>query len=82
MANSSKITLICIKEKNKLRIRFLNFIDTEGKIFTNVYNNEYNCRFPRNLREEGRMFEIPSSDIKLNAKEGKTPYYIVSKKKI
>ena len=41
------IILECIKDKNKLRIRFNCFVDNEGKIFTNVYNNEYNYAYPK-----------------------------------
>ena len=39
------IILECIKDKNKLRIRFNSFIDSEGKVFTNVYNNMYNVNY-------------------------------------
>ena len=51
------IILECITEKNKLRIRFNSFIDEEGKVFTNVYNNLYNCQFPKNIRENGKFYE-------------------------
>lgn len=50
---SSKITLQCVKEKSKLRIKFHSFTDTEGKVYTNVYNNALNCKFPKDIRKEG-----------------------------
>ena len=34
-------------DKSKLRIRFYSFTNEDGKVFTNVYNNNYNCRFPK-----------------------------------
>ena len=55
--------------------------DSEGKIYTNIYNNSYNCRFPKNIREEGYFYEIFDSDIKLN--KGKTkPFYVVKRDNI
>jgi len=71
-----KITLQCIKEKNKLRIRFYSFTNKDGKEFTNVYNNNYNCRFPRNIRQEGLFYEIGPNDIVLNQSKN-TPFYTI-----
>lgn len=70
-----KITLQCVREKGKLRIRFHSFTNNAGKVFTNVYNNSYNCQFPRSIREEGRFFEINSEDIVLVAGSGRNPFY-------
>ena len=79
--NKNTVILKCIKEKNKLRIRFYSFKDFEGNTYTNVYNNSYNCRFPKNIRKEGYYYEIFDSDIKLN--KGKTkPFYVVKKNNI
>jgi hypothetical protein len=77
----SKVILQCIPEGRKLRVRFHQFIDKDGKTFTNVYNNNYNCRFPKNIRKEGCFYEIPDTDITLNTGRGK-PYYIVKKNNI
>jgi hypothetical protein len=74
------IILECITEKNKLRIRFNSFIDNEGKIFTNVYNNEYNCQFPKNIREDGRFYEVNDNDMIII--ESNTPFYKIKKNNI
>lgn len=73
-----KIILICVKEKNKLRIKFESYTNPEGKVYYNVYNNMYNCRFPRALRAEGRRFEIPKSALTLSVL-GSTPFYNINK---
>ncbi len=80
-ASKSKITLQCVKENGKLRVKFYSFTDDEGKVFTNVYNNAYNCKFPRDLRVEGRFFEIGPNDLDLISRSG-TPFYNVNKKNI
>ena len=74
------IILECITEKNKLRIRFNSFIDNEGKIFTNVYNNQYNCQFPKNIREDGRFYEVNDNDMIIV--ESNTPFYKIKKNNI
>ena len=74
------IILECIKDKNKLRIRFNCFVDNEGKIFTNVYNNEYNCQFPKNIRENGKFYEVNDDDVIIV--ESKTPFYKIKKNNI
>ena len=74
----SKITLQCVKEgRTKLRIRFHSFTDDEGKVFTNVYDDSFNCQFPRDIREEGRFYEIGPEDLNIVASRGKTPFYKV-----
>ena len=60
------IILECVLEKKKLRIKFHSFVDEEGKIFTNVYDNSYNCQFPKDIRSNGRFFSIPNDDMYLN----------------
>ena len=72
----SKITLECVKDKSKLRIRFHSFTDDEGKVYTNVYDNSFNCKFPRSIREEGRFYEIGPEDLSIAAGRGK-PFYNV-----
>ena len=68
--------------KKKLRIRFNCFIDNEGKIFNNVYNNHYNCQFPKNIRENGKFYEINDNDMIIVDIESKTPFYKIKKNNI
>jgi hypothetical protein len=75
------IILQCVKEKSKLRIKFLCYIDNGGKLYRNVYNNEYNCQFPKDIREEGRYYRIEDDDLRI-ASENITPFYRVSKNNI
>lgn len=79
---TSKITLQCVKEGKKLRIKFFSFTDHEGKVFTNVYNNTYNCKFPRDIRSEGRYYEIGPEDLELVSRPGTAPFYNVKKNSI
>ena len=53
--NENQILLKCIKENNKLRIR----------IISNGYFNNANCQFPRALREEGKLYSVPTTSIHL-----------------
>ena len=73
----SKITLQCVKEKSKLRIKFFSFTDTEGKIFTNVYNNDLNCKFPKDIRQDGYFYEIGPDDIVLVSRPNTLAFYQV-----
>lgn len=79
---ASKITLQCVKEGRKLRIKFFSFTNDEGKVFTNVYNNNYNCKFPRDIRSEGTYYEIGPSDLELVSRPGTAPFYNVKKNNI
>ncbi len=74
-----KITLHCVRQGAKLRIRFHSYTNAEGKCYTNVYNNSYNCQFPKNIRNEGCFYEIGREDLVLVAGEGKQPFYRVKK---
>ncbi len=48
----SKITLQCVKEKTKLRIKFFSFTDTEGYyIFTDQDGNNVQLYAPQTIRE-------------------------------
>lgn len=62
------VLLKCFKEKNKLRV----------KIQSSGYLNTANCQFPRDLREEGRVYECPENCISL-AKIGSKFFYRISK---
>jgi len=77
----SKIILQCVKEKSKLRIKFFSFIDNEGKIYTNVYNNELNCKFPKDIRKEGYFYEIKPENLSIINSNGK-PFYNIKNKDI
>ena len=71
------IRLMCIRRGGKLRIRFHSYTDHDGKTWTGVYNNTYNCKFPRNIREEGRFYEIRREDLSLSGGGNMTPFYTV-----
>jgi hypothetical protein len=75
--NMSKIILQCVAEGSKLRIKFYAFINEEGKVYKDAYNPDYNCQFPKDIREEGLFYEIP--DINLTLSNGATPFYRVKK---
>jgi ABC-type oligopeptide transport system substrate-binding subunit len=77
------VTLHCVRERSKLRIRFHSFQNAEGKIYTNVYNNSYNCQFPREIRREGLFYQINSEDLALAAGGGgRQPFYRIRKSNI
>lgn len=71
----SKITLQCIKEKNKLRIKFFSFTDVDGKVYTNVYDNSLNCKFPKDIRTEGYFYEIGPDDLVLVSRPNTKAFY-------
>ncbi len=77
------VILECVKVKDKLRIRFKEYIDVNGKKFTNAYNN-YNCRFPKknNIRQLGRCYKIPEDNINMCHIQGKVPFYVIKDKDI
>jgi Zinc finger, C3HC4 type (RING finger) len=77
---SSCVQLMCVAEGVKLRVRIVSYTDERGKIFYGVYNNKYNCRFPRHLRCEGRLFTVPASNVKLLGGGDKEYYYSISTK--
>ena len=60
----NKVTLHCIKEGSKLRV----------KIISPGYLNTANVQFPRDMRIEGRYFELPASCITLINTRGKYFY--------
>lgn len=74
----SKITLQCVKEKSKLRIKFHSFTDVVGKIYTNVYNNALNCKFPKDIRKEGYFYEIGPNDLSLVSRPGTKAFYQIN----
>lgn len=75
------IILQCVSYERKLRIRFHSYVCENGKCYNNAYCNSYNCRFPKNIRQEGRFYEIPADDLSLSS-SGTAPFYIVKKANI
>ena len=63
--DNNYVTLICVKEKGKLRIKIQSYTDYDKKTYTGVYNNTLNCRFPRNIRVEGAVYRVPRHCVKL-----------------
>lgn len=60
------ITLRCIKEGGKLRV----------KIISPGYSNTANCRFPKNLRVDGAEYLVPECNISLIDTHGRFFYSI------
>jgi hypothetical protein len=76
------VELQCVKEGSKLRIRITAYITDTGVRHENVYNNHFNCRFPRHLRVEGRNYLVRDCNVKLLGGGGVAYYYGISAKDI
>lgn len=63
----------------RLRIRFHSYTDCYGKTYTNVYNNEYNCDFPKDIREEGRYYEVGRDSLTVVQRRYQRPFYRINK---
>ena len=63
------VLLKCVKEGSKLRV----------KIISPGYSNYANCKFPKNIRVDGRKYTVEPSDIKLTATKGKFFYSVNAK---
>lgn len=63
------VRLKCVREKGKLRV----------KIDSDEYIRGANCRFPRDMRADGREFLVPSSDVSLSAGRAGKFFYVVKK---
>lgn len=72
------VIIECVKEKSRLRVRIQSYQDENGKIIENVYNNTYNCQFPKKLRDIGCKYRIPVENVKLQGGNGKQFYYHIS----
>ncbi len=70
-----KIHLVCVKEKNKLRIKFHKFIDDDGKEYFNLYDTTYNCQFPKYMRVEGYFYEVEENSVSLIKRGNNKPFY-------
>ena len=75
------IILKCVSECKKLRIRFHCFINQNNEMYKNVYNNEYNCRFPKEIRKEGAYYKVNDTDISLTCIKG-TYFYTIKGKNV
>lgn len=78
----AKIILTCAEVAGKLRIRFHSFVNDKGETFLNVYDNTYNCQFPRTIRCAGWFYEIDATDMILVVNPGKKPFYTVKQSNI
>lgn len=76
------VELHCVLEHRKVRVRIAAYIDPDGKRFENVYNDAWNCRFPKDIREDGRRFHVPDENVKLQCTKTGTRFYSVSAKNI
>lgn len=63
------VELYCIKVGSKLRVR----VNTIG------YLRNANCQFPRDLRLDGRRYEVLENDIHLISTKGKYFYSVKNK---
>lgn len=66
------VRLRCIKEAGKLRVR----------IVSGGYNPFANCQFPRDIRQEGREYLVPSTNITFAQTNGHKFFYRVKKNNI
>jgi hypothetical protein len=65
------VFLKCMRDEgNSKRLRV--------RIISPGYYNLANCQFPRDLREEGRIFSVRSSDVTLVSSKSKN-YYMIRK---
>lgn len=53
MDSTTTVTLQCVRQGSKLRVRIL----SPG------YNRQANCQFPRAIRAENRLYEVPQHAI-------------------
>ena len=65
------VRLKCVKEGNRLRI----------KIISSGYSSDANCQFPKDIRLDGREYQVPKRDITLSDMKGKF-FYRVKKNNI
>lgn len=68
----SMVHLKCVSESGRLRVR----ITSLG------YSPHANCRFPRNIRVEGREYMVPTSDVKFMPTSSGKFFYSVKASRI
>jgi hypothetical protein len=71
-AAADEVTLVCVKEGSKLRVRIL----TPG------YYTRANCQFPRDIRVDGRQYSVPRSDVAIAVGKGGMYFYRIGFKHI
>ena len=76
------VELHCIEEGRKIRVRIAAYIDETGKRYPDVYYNDWNCRFPRDLRGAGKKFQVPDDNVKVLSTKNNVFFYSVSAKDI
>jgi hypothetical protein len=70
---ADRIFLKCTKEgASRLRVRII----TPGFLLT------ANCQFPRDMRQDGRLYSVPLSDISLTSSSSGKFFYRIGKKNI
>jgi hypothetical protein len=72
------VRLTCVPEGKKLRVRIVTYVDEDGKEYDNVYNPEYNCRFPRDLRVLNVIYEVPAAAVRLQTSKNGVHSYSVN----
>jgi hypothetical protein len=63
------VRLQCFKDGKKLRVR----------IITPGYNSSANCLFPKAIRQEGKIYECPSSAVSFNRNANIRFFYRIAK---
>jgi hypothetical protein len=71
------VELCCVREGSRLRMHIACYIAASGQRFDGVYDNTFNCRFPRGLRVEGGVYHVPDGNVRLVCGPLKVPYYSV-----
>lgn len=71
-ANSEFVRLKCSNVGGKLRVR----------IISSGYNSQANCQFPKKIREDGREYLVPRSDITFTENSKQKFFYRVKPKNV
>ena len=66
------IKLKCVKEGSKLRV----------KIISPGYNSRANCQFPKNIRSDGAIYEVPAEDVGFSENAQNKFFYRIKKNNI
>lgn len=66
------VILKCVKIGNKLRVR----------IISPNYFNDHNCQFPRAIRIENTLYEVPATDVTLISQGGNKVFYRIKRSNI
>lgn len=66
------VILECVKVGNKLRVR----------IISPNYFNDHNCQFPRAIRIENTLYEVPAADVTLVTNGRNKAFYRIKRSNI